>query len=432
MSAWIERFRSHPLWAQLETLGPIIDKAMTSEGLAPDAHDALHRLKTALIFIGKRLAGADAYIMSLDHLNTINSNITSMISHMNTFVNNHEMQYLDNANSHMDLVLNCLALINVPVTTEDYHSVREAAHAYRTALDESLRGLNGTINQSNQEFLSLRTRLEQLSTEISGEKNRLSGIATDYQSQFSNAQDTRNQQHTEAQNARQEKFSELQMKYSDLLAQEKISSEEHLKEAQRDYDESLRKLVDEIASKGNQLLLDMVGQKEQVEKLVGVIGNLGVTSGYQTTASTARRYVIVWQAVLLITLGVTGWLTFSEILPLLKEELTLQAFVTKVVLLLPLAVLVGYSINQADKYQEVERRTRKQALELEAIGPFLATLPEEKQHEFRLKIGDRSFGASADFVDRRTVKSRAFILDLVMKDSRLRDMLTEFLNKPKG
>jgi hypothetical protein len=32
------------------------------------------------------------------------------------------------------------------------------------------------------------------------------------------------------------------------------------------------------------------------------------------------------------------------------------------------------------------------ALELEAIGPFLAPLEKEKQDEFRLKIGDRSFG----------------------------------------
>src|SRR5690348_5243959 len=119
MSTWSERLRSHPLWAQIEKLGPLIDKAVIAEGLTADMQDTIHRLKTALAFLGKRLAGADAYIMSHDHLNVINSNVTSAISSMTTFLANHDTQHLDNANSHMDQVLNALALIHVPTTTED-------------------------------------------------------------------------------------------------------------------------------------------------------------------------------------------------------------------------------------------------------------------------------------------------------------------------
>ena len=59
---------------------------------------------------------------------------------------------------------------------------------------------------------------------------------------------------------------------------------------------------------------------------------------------------------------------------------------------LAFGVLAAYAAAQADKYQRVERGARKLALELEAIGPFLASLPLEKQVEFKLKIGDRTFG----------------------------------------
>lgn len=45
---------------------------------------------------------------------------------------------------------------------------------------------------------------------------------------------------------------------------------------------------------------------------------------------------------------------------------------------------------------ESERRNRKLALELEAIGPYLAPLPEERQLEFRLALGDRTFGREDD------------------------------------
>jgi hypothetical protein len=39
-----------------------------------------------------------------------------------------------------------------------------------------------------------------------------------------------------------------------------------------------------------------------------------------------------------------------------------------------------------------ERRIRKLALELEAIGPYLAPLSVEEQNRFRLEIGELSFG----------------------------------------
>src|SRR5450432_2620541 len=45
-----------------------------------------------------------------------------------------------------------------------------------------------------------------------------------------------------------------------------------------------------------------------------------------------------------------------------------------------------------NKYYKIERRNRKMALELEAIGAFLGPLPEEDKQKFRHTIGDRSFG----------------------------------------
>jgi len=47
---------------------------------------------------------------------------------------------------------------------------------------------------------------------------------------------------------------------------------------------------------------------------------------------------------------------------------------------------------QADKLYTAEKRNRRLALELEAIGPYLAPLPREDQNKFRIQIGERSFG----------------------------------------
>jgi hypothetical protein len=68
--------------------------------------------------------------------------------------------------------------------------------------------------------------------------------------------------------------------------------------------------------------------------------------------------------------------------------------------------------SQADKLFVDEKRNRKLALELEAIGPYLASLPIEEQNKFRVQIGDRSFGRDHD-KDAGTNRSPATLVHLL-------------------
>lgn len=62
MTLSTEQFRTHLVWTSLSDLGPLIDQAMTQEGLDAPSLEELARLKSVLSFTGKRLAGADPYL----------------------------------------------------------------------------------------------------------------------------------------------------------------------------------------------------------------------------------------------------------------------------------------------------------------------------------------------------------------------------------
>jgi len=79
----------------------------------------------------------------------------------------------------------------------------------------------------------------------------------------------------------------------------------------------------------------------------------------------------------------------------------------------------------------MERRNRQLALELAAIGPFLAPLPQEKQDEFRLNLGAKTFGQNGVALAKGTDKSPATVLDLA-KSSDLRDIITEAVKAARG
>lgn len=433
MSIWTDRVKTHQLWQNLEALGPVIDQALAREGADTLALEGLNRLKVALAFVGRRLAGADPYLLHPGPLDSISSVIQSATSEVQSFISNGSSGHITNANSHGDNALAYLAQLNVPVVTTDFVALRDAADSYRAAVEKNMAALDGTIAKTRKEFESLNVRLSELATEVTTEKQRLTSLASDYQLQFSAAQESRNKAHADAQEARQDKFTGILEDYSQKLSEQNLAFGKQREELLKQHEEDLTKFSKQYSESALGLLKEMETQKSQVEKLVGVIGNLGVTSGYQKTAHQARWHALVWQGIAIITLGSIVLMAYYLVLPLVQQDsFPWGPFATRVFLTLPIAVLAAYAISQADKYQQVERRSQKLALELEAIGPFLATLPSEKQEEFRLKIGERSFGTSQDLIDRHSIKSPSSLVDLIPKNKEAREFITELIKAIKS
>jgi hypothetical protein len=108
-------------------------------------------------------------------------------------------------------------------------------------------------------------------------------------------------------------------------------------------------------------------------------------------------------------------------------------FAGRVLLLASLGLIAAYSGSQADKLFVDEKRNRKLALELEAIGPYLAPLPIDEQNKFRVQIGDRSFGRDHE-KDTGAHKSPATLVHL-LKSKEVKEFLElvmELAKKSKG
>jgi hypothetical protein len=165
-----------------------------------------------------------------------------------------------------------------------------------------------------------------------------------------------------------------------------------------------------------------------VEKLVGVIGNLGVTSGYQKAADSAKKSMWLWQGLTLAGFAMVIGFAYLAFLPAIQGDFSWEKFAGRVVLTVAVGLFAAYSATQGDRYMEAERRNRKLALELEAVGPYLAPLPEEQQQTFRLALGERTFGRDEHRLGHRD-KSPASIVDVLKsKEAKeLREFITELV-----
>ena len=428
MSQWSERIRQSPVWANTASLGQAVDQATTREGIEPQSLDGLERVRTVLAFAGKRLAASDPSLVYPPALESFSNSLQSALSEVQAFIADGNAGRIVNANSHLDGALSNLAAILPPQSVDELQALSDAAAAYRSTLQSQLSAVRSNAAASVAEVEALKKKVDELATEVANERQRLASITGDFQSQFSTAQDARGREFTDAQTSRQERYAAMAAEQTEKLSLQISEMIRQREAAQREAAEALTLLRRDFSEKGAEILAVVEGHKRDVEKLVGVIGNLGVTSGYLKNANQARTAVWIWQAVTVLALGGLIGVAWRVFVPTMGTEFSWPSFAGRALLSVTVGVLAAYAASQADKYLQTERRHRKLALELEALGPYIAALPEEKQEAFRLLIGEKSFGR--DEAPDGKERSPATVLDL-LKTKEVRDFIADIVKAAK-
>lgn len=448
MSQWNDRLRNHPVWEALKSLGIAIDQAAAKEGIDSVAIDSLERVRAVLAFCGKRLAVADPFLTDLRPVEKISALLTSAITELQAFVSDGNVSRLATVNAQADDILGPLAAVLTPISNEELTVIGESVSAYRAALEKHLAEALASQQAVKAQAEENRVSLVALAADISAEKQKLTTIAselqtqftadqtaratdftaaqtdrqtaytakgtefqtasstaqadrqekyttiaTENQTQFTAAQETRAKAHTEAHQDRQEKFGALMADYTQKLVDHNTLLAEQREKAEKRGQEELTVLKNEYQKSAKEILDKIITHKTEVENLVGVIGNLGVTSGYLTTANHARTALYVWQALTVLSLGALIYFAYLiAFTPPVSDSVFLQGMATRIFLSITVGIFAAYAARQGDKASTTERKNRKLALELEALGPYIAPLPEEMRNQFRADLGARSFG----------------------------------------
>jgi hypothetical protein len=457
MSEWISRVQDHRVWAAMNTLGTVIDQAAKVEDITPDAAEALERLRAVLALVGKRLGGTDPLTIFPAPLDGLAAAFESQKAEIETYIGDHNVIHLTNANTNADSALaNYLAQIPGTASSEELIGIVRTVGSHRSALEEQERLSLTARREAKRQIEELTTTLEGLKAQtqssvaelkalLEAEKQKMATQATEQQKQFTDAQTTRSNtfndtllkvqenltktitdqqgQFSTAQDNRSREFTtaqaDAQKRLSDLLADytKRFADQDAEFTRQRDVFTSTAQgqltALNETYEKGAKKILDQVdNHRKDVEKLVGVIGNLGVTSGYQKTANTARNSMWFWNAVAVLAMCGLIFFAYHAFLPTMQGDFRWGAFAGRVFLTITVGVLAAYAASQADRFFKMEKYHRKLALELAAIDPFIALLPLDEQQKFKLEIGRRSF-AQEETPSLVSDKSPATTLDVL-------------------
>jgi hypothetical protein len=457
MSEWTSRIRDHRIWDLMKNLGPIIDQAERIEDLDPVALEGLERLRSVLAFCGKRLSGTDPLTMSPTPLDAIAGSIESVKTEVEGFIKDNNAAHLATANTAADNALIHLAQVPGAPTSQDIVGLIQVVNSHREVLEQQARLSSESRKKAEKEIKELRSNLEgfssqsqaaianlqalleaerqKISTQASEQQKlfadaqesrsntynetlrkiqeNLSQTLTEHQRQFSEAQENRNREFTAAQTESQKRLAEVVADYTKRLTDQDAEFTKQRDASVSDARKRLEELHKVYAEEADSILKKVNARREEVEKLVGVIGNLGVTSGYQKTANSARISMWVWQGISVVALSLVIWFAYHAFLPTIQGDFKWGSFATRVFLTITVGVFAAYAANQADRFFHMEKHNRKLALELAAIDPFIALLPQDEQFKFKLEIGRRTFAQEEPASMAKGQKSPATTLDIL-------------------
>jgi hypothetical protein len=419
--------------------------------------EALERLRSVLAFCGKRLGGADPLVLLPQALDTIAGALESQKSEIDAFISDRNQTHLTNANSAADTALAQVAYVPAGISTpEELIGLIDATTTYRDRVEEQERASSTSRKQATGQIKEVASAVEglreqtqstiaEIKAQLDAERQKVASQASeqqklfadaqevrsktfndtllkiqdsltkalsDQQGQFSTAQENRNREFTAAQTESQKRFGDLIADYTKRLTDQDAEFSKQRSELGLVAQQRLGDLNSTFQTEAERILAEVNKHRQDIEKLVGVIGNLGVTSGYQTTANRARHSMWIWQGATVAALCGLVYFAYHAFLPSIQGDFRWESFAARVFLTVTVGVLAAYAGTQADRFFHMEKSNRKLALELAAIDPFIALLPQEEQYKFKLEIGRRSF-AQEEVAIAESDKSPANTLDLL-------------------
>ncbi|MBI4303957.1 MAG: hypothetical protein HY665_06430 [Chloroflexi bacterium] len=471
MTQWVRRFEGHDIFDQLSKLSLVLDESQPPMGEDSAAIEAWERIRQVRSLLESSLEAVDPALVPISLLDNIRGPLENLTAELSQYLSNRDHGYLVQANAYLDHVLTQLNLFLVPRSEKEVEGIGEAITSLRRAigqhsrylteevqklqstiaevglkakqvkdmLDEQQRRFDSEIVTFQQRFTEIRQQLITTENELKAQftelqrqmieaenerKSQFSRFEQAWNARFNDETQTRNNQFIEAEQKRSSQFTDAERARSETFADaEKKRQEEFIRETQNQKEitanliEGIRvdhkDLKEQLLADGQGFLNELIDYKRKAEDLVHIIANTGMAGGYQRVANEERKVARFWQLVTGVSmLGLVGFAIYAFVLTI-HGAFNWGMFGGRAFVAVTFGIISAYAARQAEKHEEVERRSRRIELELASIDPYLAPLPEEVQHDVKQQLAERLFGQNESTPVNSTQVTSGTALDLV-------------------
>lgn len=434
-----QNFLSHPIFQKLSDLRILLDSESAKAKIDVD--------RTAFFeafydFILNRLKSLNPILIREGDLNPSWNELEAGTQQINEFIGNNNDGSLQNAINHFHSAMSATRMLPIVIEIPNYDFAKVIAD-FQNAVKKGYDQLESINSQVKSDLSSYSEDLVNKQSQLVTFEKRISETELELQNQLSKFRtDFENIQNTSITNLDldRKKFAELfdndnrsfaqqfendTRKYKDIFETELSTYNNEYLNQKNSIKNSSNELV-EGTTKEFQAGIDNLNRKlTEANKIVNVIGNVGVTGNYQNIANQNKSNANIWRCIAIGFMALMSGLLIYSIIDLSSTDFNLYKSLVRILAAAVLTYPAIYAARESSKHRALETYNRNLELELASIGPFIEMLDEDKKQKIKEDLVNKYFGNQKE---QMKVKEGDEELSLSALD-KLVKIITPFLKK---
>jgi gas vesicle protein len=368
-----------------ELLGALSeDQAATLEQEKPHQ---VPRLRALLLALRPRVEAVDPLLVTEEVLSRTRDPLNAVTNGLRHFMDDGNVEHLNGIREWTETLAGAVALWPSPPDLPSTDASDVAAR-FRRSAGQQLRGLSTDFEKVKEEITAFQTDVEQrtgewgeqktnletqiseLSATVDQQRGRLDEAIERYQGQFSEAQDRRGEEF-------RNELSELQNWAS--KAKEKV-------------DQQFSAATTDAQQQATDLIGNLEAELVKAQGITGFIGSTGTSAGYKDEAD-AQRKAANWLRALAILFGLAaaGLAIWAIVHAQETDNPSFTVVLAKTVGSLVFVGIAGYIATQSGHHRAREEQARQRELDLVALPPFIAALPDGQKEDITGEVAAKLF-----------------------------------------
>lgn len=162
-------------------------------------------------------------------------------------------------------------------------------------------------------------------------------------------------------------------------------------------DQKLSDAIVESLKKAESITEDLLKKQDDVNKLVGMVSGSTIAGSFAKSAEDERQLANSMRngsVLLMLTIVLIVGYSFFETA---KPQFDWQTGAFRLLFSIALSIPAAYLARESSKHRTQQYSHLKVSLDLQAITPYLASLPTEDQHKLKLDVANKIFGAKDNY-----------------------------------
>lgn len=385
MQKWIDILKNHRVHNTIKNLKTSLNK-IDHDKMDEDIEQERERLSMAIKYVEHSLHSALPYLVDQKSLNTINEELQKVLSNLDSFIQNNNVNHLYNAN---DEITRAIQSANEIPKIDDYNKEEplnliisnflENANNAITSIKEKKKDFEKRAVELTNHVLALEKDLEGVQNTLKNEQDKITTLSTEYQKQFSQSQEKNIAEFAK-------RLSEAHMNVNSFRQQLDKEVKEKTKEVQTVLDEQ----VDKLTLEADTAVDNIANKDQQATKILESVGIKTHTFGY-AAASRKDGWATFWlrlfaTLLMLVAVGILIWPALDFVISNSKGVFDWKGLLYRIPVSIIVFIPAFYLASEAAKHRKEHVVNKRIELELSALNPYLGLLNDDDTNEIKTNL----------------------------------------------